>query len=70
MKVDVTAKSKGKGFSGVMKRHNFKGNKASHGAKRVHRMPGSIGGCATRVVCSRASAWRAVWATSGSPPRT
>jgi len=47
VKVDVTAKSKGKGFAGVMKRHNFKGGKASHGAHRVHRMPGSIGGCAT-----------------------
>ncbi|MFJ1825706.1 50S ribosomal protein L3, partial [Streptomyces sp. NPDC088178] len=47
VKVDVTGKSKGKGFAGVMKRHNFKGGKASHGAHRVHRMPGSIGGCAT-----------------------
>jgi large subunit ribosomal protein L3 len=45
--VDVTAVSKGKGFAGVMKRHNFKGQKASHGAHRIHRMPGSIGACAT-----------------------
>lgn len=45
--VDVTAISKGKGFAGPMKRHNFKGQGASHGAHRVHRMPGSIGQCAT-----------------------
>ena len=46
-RVDVTAVSKGKGFTGVMKRHNFKGQRASHGAHRVHRMPGAIGACAT-----------------------
>jgi len=46
-RVDVTAISKGKGFTGVMKRHNFKGQPASHGAHRVHRAPGSIGQCAT-----------------------
>ena len=45
--VDVTAVSKGKGFAGVMKRHNFSGQRASHGAHRVHRAPGSIGACAT-----------------------
>lgn len=46
-RVDVTAISKGKGFAGVMKRHNFSGQGASHGAHRVHRAPGSIGQCAT-----------------------
>ena len=45
--VDVVGKSKGKGFAGVMKRHNFKGLSASHGTQRKHRSPGSIGGCAT-----------------------
>jgi len=45
--VDVTAVSKGKGFAGTMKRHNFAGQRASHGAHRVHRAPGSIGACAT-----------------------
>ena len=45
--VDVTGTSKGKGFAGVMKRHGFAGLGASHGAHRVHRAPGSIGGCAT-----------------------
>ena len=46
-RVDVTAVSKGKGFTGVMARHNFKGQRASHGAHRTHRMPGAIGACAT-----------------------
>ncbi len=46
-KADVSGVSKGKGFQGVMKRHNFKGMNASHGAHRVHRAPGSIGACAT-----------------------
>lgn len=45
--VDVTAVSKGKGFAGVMKRHGFKGQPASHGAHRVHRKPGAVGQCAT-----------------------
>ncbi|MGI5485815.1 50S ribosomal protein L3 [Microtetraspora malaysiensis] len=45
--VDVTGKSKGKGFTGVMKRHGFGGLGASHGTQRKHRSPGSIGGCAT-----------------------
>jgi large subunit ribosomal protein L3 len=45
--IDVTAVSKGKGFAGAMKRHGFKGQKASHGAHRIHRAPGSIGQCAT-----------------------
>jgi large subunit ribosomal protein L3 len=45
--VDVTARSKGKGFAGVMKRHGFRGLSASHGTQRKHRAPGSIGGCAT-----------------------
>jgi len=46
-KADVTGVSRGKGFAGVMKRHNFKGQGASHGAHKVHRAPGSIGACAT-----------------------
>lgn len=41
--IDVVGTSKGKGFAGVMKRHNFKGVSASHGAHRNHRKPGSIG---------------------------
>lgn len=45
--VDVTGVSKGKGFSGTMKRHGFAGAPASHGAHRNHRKPGAIGACAT-----------------------
>jgi large subunit ribosomal protein L3 len=46
-KVDVVGTSKGKGFAGTMKRHNFAGVGASHGQHRNHRKPGSIGGAAT-----------------------
>ncbi len=46
-KADVTGVSKGKGFEGVMKRHNFSGQGASHGNHKKHRAPGSIGACAT-----------------------
>jgi large subunit ribosomal protein L3 len=42
-KVDVTAISRGKGFAGAMKRHNFAGQGASHGNHKMHRAPGSIG---------------------------
>ncbi|MEA2461807.1 MAG: large subunit ribosomal protein [Actinomycetota bacterium] len=45
--VDVIGVTKGKGFAGGMKRHNFKGLSASHGTQRKHRSPGSIGACAT-----------------------
>ena len=45
--VDVTGKTKGKGFAGVMKRHGFAGASASHGQHRNHRKPGSVGACAT-----------------------
>ena len=46
-RIDVTAVSKGKGFAGAMKRHNFKGQGASHGNHKKHRSPGAIGACAT-----------------------
>ncbi|BDI23882.1 50S ribosomal protein L3 [Herbiconiux sp. L3-i23] len=46
-KIDVVGTSKGKGFAGVMKRHNFKGVSASHGSHRNHRKPGSIGASST-----------------------
>ena len=42
-RVDVIGRSKGRGTAGVMKRHNFHGQRASHGVKRVHRHGGSIG---------------------------
>ena len=47
LKVDIVGTSKGKGYAGVMKRHNFKGLGAGHGVQRKHRSPGSIGACAT-----------------------
>ena len=46
-KVDVTGQSKGKGFAGVVKRHNFKTQDATHGNSLSHRAPGSIGQCQT-----------------------
>jgi large subunit ribosomal protein L3 len=44
--VHVSGVSKGKGFAGVMKRHNFKGGRGGHGS-HSHRIPGSVGQCAT-----------------------
>ncbi|MDQ1424728.1 MAG: large subunit ribosomal protein [Acidimicrobiaceae bacterium] len=44
-RVDVTAVSRGKGWAGAMKRHNFTGQGASHGNHKMHRSPGSIGAC-------------------------
>ncbi len=41
--VDVTGISKGRGTAGLIKRHNYRGQRASHGVKKVHRHPGSIG---------------------------
>ena len=41
--VDVTGTTKGRGFSGVITRHNFSSNRASHGNSRSHNTPGSIG---------------------------
>ena len=46
-KVDVRGRSKGKGFAGVVKRHNFKMQDATHGNSLSHRAPGSIGQCQT-----------------------
>ncbi len=46
-KVDVTGQSKGKGFAGVVKRHNFSMQDATHGNSISHRAPGSIGQCQT-----------------------
>ncbi|MBN2247707.1 MAG: 50S ribosomal protein L3 [Coriobacteriia bacterium] len=44
--VHITGTSKGKGFQGVMKRHNFRGGPGGHGS-HAHREPGSVGQCAT-----------------------
>ncbi len=45
--IDVTGTSKGKGYAGVMKRHNFKGLGDGHGVKKKNRHPGAVGACAT-----------------------
>lgn len=45
--VDVTGRSKGKGFSGTIRRHGFATQGATHGVHKVHRKPGAVGGCAT-----------------------
>jgi large subunit ribosomal protein L3 len=45
--VDVTGISKGKGFAGTVKRHNFRTQDATHGNSLSHRAPGSIGQCQT-----------------------
>ena len=45
--VDVTGTSKGKGFAGAIKRHNFSMQDATHGNSLAHRAPGSIGQCQT-----------------------
>ena len=41
--VDVVGTSKGRGYAGVMKRHNFAGQRATHGVKKVHRHAGGTG---------------------------
>jgi large subunit ribosomal protein L3 len=46
--VDVIGTTKGRGYAGVMKRHHFGGQPASHGTERKHRSPGGIGGSAGR----------------------
>jgi len=44
-KIDVSGRSKGRGFAGVMKRYDFGGGRATHGAEKVHRQMGSTGQC-------------------------
>ncbi len=45
--VDVRGTSKGRGFSGTVRRHNFRAQRNSHGNSKSHRVPGSIGQCQT-----------------------
>jgi len=52
-KVDVIGVSKGRGYTGLIKRHHFKGGPGSHGSM-FHRAPGSIGHPVFRAACSRA----------------
>ena len=62
-KIKISGKSKGKGFQGTIKRHNFASGPKSHGSHNV-RAPGSIGASATPRACSRASAAPAAWAAA------
>ena len=68
--VDVTGISKGKGFTGVMQRHNFAGQGASHGNHKKHRSPGPSGRAPRRRVSSRACAWPASTGNRRSPRST
>jgi large subunit ribosomal protein L3 len=69
-KVDVTGTSKGKGFAGTIKRHNFGMQDATHGNSVSHRAPGSIDRTRRRAACSKARRWPATWATSESRHKT
>ena len=72
--VDVIGTSKGKGTAGVMKRHHFGGQPASHGTERKHRSPvrwpAAPPGVARAASPRRASAWPATWALIPSPRGT
>ena len=61
--VDVDGTTKGKGYQGVMKRHHMAGDRATHGTHEYFRHGGSIGCRLTPGASTRASAWRARWAT-------
>ena len=60
-KIDVTGQSKGKGFAGVVKRHNFKMQDATHGNSISHRAPGSIGQCQTPGRVYKGKRWPVIW---------
>ena len=62
--VDVTGTSKGKGYAGTVKRHNFRTQDATHGNSLAHRAPVRT---RLRGGCSRARKCRATWAMCGAP---
>ena len=67
--VDVTGTSKGKGFSGTIKRHNFGAQRTSHGNSRSTAFPVLSVWRRIRVVCSLVSAWQANTAIPNLPFR-
>ena len=67
--VDAIGVSKGRGFSGTVKRHHFHRGPETHGSDS-HRQPGSIGAGTSPGHVSRAPAWPATWATPGRPSRS
>ncbi|MGX7576667.1 50S ribosomal protein L3 [Candidatus Vidania fulgoroideorum] len=44
-KINIISKAKGRGFLGVIKKHNFSSNRKTHGNSKAHNKPGSIGMC-------------------------
>lgn len=69
-RVDVIGTTKGRGFTGVMKRHNFHGMPAAHGAKKVHRQGGSIGSHASNRGSGRPKKGHKAAGQYGNAPRT
>ncbi len=67
--VDVTGTTKGRGFTGVITRHNFSSNRASHGNSRSHNTPGSISMAQDPGRVFPGSAWRATTAARRAPCR-
>lgn len=59
--VDVSGLTKGKGFAGTVKRHNFRTQDASHGNSRSHRVPGSIGQNQTPGRVYKGKKWPVTW---------
>ena len=59
--VDVSANSIGKGFAGGMKRHNFSGNRATHGVSISHRSHGSTGQCQDQEKFLKEKKWLEDW---------
>ena len=62
-KIDVTGRSKGKGFQGGVKRWNFRTQDMTHGNSLSHRAPGSIVSVKLQAVSSKARKWPDTWAT-------
>ena len=60
--VDVRSKTIGKGFAGVMKRHNFGGLRASHGVSISHRSHGSTGQRQDPGKVFKGKKWQVIWA--------
>ena len=59
--VNVRSRSKGKGFAGTIKRHNFKGKDATHGNSISHRTPGSTGQCQFPGRVFKGKKWQGIW---------
>ena len=67
--VDITGVSKGKGFSGTIKRHHFRRGPETHGSDSHRAARARSAAARPPARCSRGPAWPATWATTGSPSR-